>query len=122
MNGRRSIWEARVKEVQLQVLDAWPRFTIWSAGKQGRKLYRSLQPRNRDKVTCFCDVDVKKIGKFYTHEASHERPKPRVPIVHFSEASPPFIICVKLGLTKGQFEENLASLKLTEGRDYYHFN
>lgn len=25
-----------------------------------------------------------------------ERPKPRVPIVHFRDARPPFVICVKL--------------------------
>ncbi|PIO35929.1 hypothetical protein AB205_0024880 [Aquarana catesbeiana] len=45
----------------------------------------------------FCDVDCKKICKgFYTHEESEKRPKPKIPILHFKEAKPPFIICVKL--------------------------
>ncbi|KAF2355558.1 Glycosyltransferase 2-like [Trinorchestia longiramus] len=120
--SQETIWKARVEELQKRVLVEWSSFTIWSAGKQGRRLYRSLDLNNRRKVRCFCDVDAKKIGKFYTHEESEERPKPRVPILHFRSAVPPFIICVKLGLTGGQFEQNLASLELTEGKDYYHFN
>ncbi|XP_019615016.1 PREDICTED: UDP-GlcNAc:betaGal beta-1,3-N-acetylglucosaminyltransferase-like protein 1 isoform X1 [Branchiostoma belcheri] len=75
------------------------------------------------KVAAFCDVDVKKIEKgFYTYEESRELPKPRVPIIHFKEASPPFVICVKLDLTGGQFEKNLASLNLREGVDYFLFS
>ena len=45
----------------------------------------------------------------------------KVPIVHFSAAAPPFVLCVALDRTGGAFEANLASLELTEGRDYYHF-
>ncbi|NXY43391.1 B3GNL protein, partial [Ceuthmochares aereus] len=74
-------------------------------------------------VTAFCDVDEKKISKgFYTYEESEERPKPKIPIWHFRDASPPLIICVKLDLTGGAFETNLKMLNLKEGRDYYHFN
>ena len=47
-------------------------------------------------VVAFCDVDPKKISQgYYTYEESHRVPKPRVPIVHFSMASPPFLLCVK---------------------------
>ena len=98
-------------------------WTIWNAGKQGRKFYRSLKPENRRKIVGFCDVDVKKLTSgFYTYEESEERPKPKIPIVHFSQAKPPIVICVKQNLTKGQFEENLASLRLVEGRDYFFFS
>ncbi|XP_069809874.1 queuosine-tRNA galactosyltransferase isoform X2 [Dendropsophus ebraccatus] len=95
-----TIWRNRVRFLEERVLEHWPSFTIWNAGKQGRKLYRSLTPRHRDKVVAFCDVDANKISKgFYTFEESEKRPKPRIPVLHFTEARPPFIICVKLDLT-----------------------
>ncbi|XP_035263279.1 UDP-GlcNAc:betaGal beta-1,3-N-acetylglucosaminyltransferase-like protein 1 isoform X2 [Anguilla anguilla] len=118
-----TMWNLRVEFLQERVLSQWDSFTIWNAGKQGRKLYRSLSPANRKKVKAFCDVDENKIKKgFYTYEETEERPKPRVPILHFREASPPFLVCVKLDMTGGGLEENLLSLKLKEGLHYYHFN
>ncbi|XP_064600307.1 queuosine-tRNA galactosyltransferase-like isoform X2 [Liolophura sinensis] len=118
-----TIWELRVKFLEKMVLSKWSTFTIWNAGKQGRKLYRSLSDLNRKKVVNFCDVDEKKIQKqFYTFEDSSELPKPKVPIVHFTQAQPPLIICVKMDLTGGGFEVNLSSLHLCEGKDYIHFN
>ncbi|XP_030063907.1 queuosine-tRNA galactosyltransferase isoform X4 [Microcaecilia unicolor] len=118
-----TIWNHRVKFLQDKVLAHWKSFTIWNAGKQGRKLYRSLLPANQRKVVAFCDVDKNKIAKeFYTYEESKERPKPKIPIQHFRDAQGPFIICVKLDLTAGDFEENLKSLNLKEGVDYFHFN
>nr|XP_060620512.1 UDP-GlcNAc:betaGal beta-1,3-N-acetylglucosaminyltransferase-like protein 1 isoform X3 [Anolis sagrei ordinatus] len=118
-----TIWAHRVSFLEERILNDWPCFTIWNAGKQGRKLFRSLSPANQKKVVAFCDVDRNKIAKgFYTYEDSKEIPKPRIPVLHFRDASPPFIICVKLDLTGGQFEENLKLLELKEGMDYYHFN
>nr|XP_008102515.1 PREDICTED: UDP-GlcNAc:betaGal beta-1,3-N-acetylglucosaminyltransferase-like protein 1 isoform X4 [Anolis carolinensis] len=118
-----TIWVHRVSFLEERILNNWPCFTIWNAGKQGRKLFRSLSPANQKKVVAFCDVDKNKIAKrFYTYEDSKEIPKPRIPVLHFRDASPPFIICVKLDLTGGQFEENLNLLELKEGVDYYHFN
>ncbi|XP_066560234.1 queuosine-tRNA galactosyltransferase isoform X2 [Amia ocellicauda] len=117
-----TIWSLRVGFLQERVLSQWDSFTIWNAGKQGRKLYRSLSPACRSKVVAFCDIDEKKIEKgYYTYEDS-ERPKPRIPVRHFRDASPPFIICVKLDMTGGDLEENLHSLNLKEGLDYFHFN
>ncbi|RMB92185.1 hypothetical protein DUI87_31296 [Hirundo rustica rustica] len=118
-----TIWNHRVRFLEDRVLSSWTSFTIWNAGKQGKKLYRSLSPANQKKVTAFCDVDKKKITKgFYTYEESEERPKPKIPVCHFRDASPPFVICVKLDLTGGAFETNLDTLNLKEGMDYYHFN
>ncbi|XP_067260110.1 queuosine-tRNA galactosyltransferase isoform X6 [Chanodichthys erythropterus] len=118
-----TIWDLRVDFLQERVLSQWEAFTIWNAGKQGRKLYRSLSPTNQKKVKAFCDVDENKIQKgFYTYEESKERPKPKIPILHFRNASPPFIVCVKLDMTHGVLEENLLSLQLKEGIHYYHFN
>ena len=42
--------------------------------------------------------------------------------MHFTEARPPLLICVKQGLTGGAFEANLASLGLTEGAGYLFFS
>ncbi|XP_041694970.1 UDP-GlcNAc:betaGal beta-1,3-N-acetylglucosaminyltransferase-like protein 1 isoform X2 [Coregonus clupeaformis] len=118
-----TIWNLRVAFLQERVINQWESFTIWNAGKQGRKLYRCLSPSNQKKVRAFCDVDEKKIKKgFYTYEESKERPKPKIPVLHYRDASPPCIICVKLDMTGGVFEENLKSLHLEEGVDYYHFN
>ncbi|XP_028978147.2 UDP-GlcNAc:betaGal beta-1,3-N-acetylglucosaminyltransferase-like protein 1 isoform X1 [Esox lucius] len=139
-----TIWNHRVAFLQERVINQWKAFTIWNAGKQGRKLYRSLTHTNQKKVTAFCDVDENKIKKgFYTYEdskvlelrqhrchhshvprfsASQERPKPKIPVLHYKDAAPPYIICVKLDMTCGVFEENLKSLSLKEGVDYHHFN
>ncbi|XP_078294089.1 queuosine-tRNA galactosyltransferase isoform X4 [Panthera onca] len=118
-----TIWTHRVRFLEERVLPHWATFTIWNAGRQGRRLYRSLTAGMRRKVVAFCDVDENKIRKgFYCHEDSQERPKPRVPILHFRAARPPFVICVKLDLTGGAFEDNLRSLHLQEGRDFLHFS
>lgn len=86
-----------MREIEHNVLCNWDSFTIWNAGKQGRKFYRSLSEPSRRKVVAFCDVDVKKIGSFYTYEESAEKPpKPRVPILHFKDTKPPLIICMKM--------------------------
>lgn len=118
-----TIWNLRVSFLQERVLSQWESFTIWNAGKQGRRLYRCLSSANQKKVRAFCDVDDKKIKKgWYTYEDSKDRPKPKIPVLHYRDASPPFIVCVKLDLTGGGLEENLNSLHLTEGLDYCHFN
>ncbi|XP_050692203.1 UDP-GlcNAc:betaGal beta-1,3-N-acetylglucosaminyltransferase-like protein 1 isoform X1 [Eriocheir sinensis] len=117
-----TIWDLRIREIEERVLSSWDGFTIWNAGKQGRRFYRSLSKESQRKVIAFCDVDAKKVGSVYTYEESAERPKPRVPIVHFTKARPPLIICMKMELTGGKFEENLASLFLQEATDYHLFN
>ncbi|XP_011921352.1 PREDICTED: UDP-GlcNAc:betaGal beta-1,3-N-acetylglucosaminyltransferase-like protein 1 isoform X3 [Cercocebus atys] len=92
-----TVWTHRVRFLEEQALPRWAAFTIWNAGKQGRRLYRSLTAASQRKVVAFCDVDENKIRKgFYCHEDSQERPKPRIPILHFRAARPPFVICVKL--------------------------
>uniref|UniRef100_A0A8C4QIC8 Glycosyltransferase 2-like domain-containing protein n=1 Tax=Eptatretus burgeri TaxID=7764 RepID=A0A8C4QIC8_EPTBU len=118
-----TIWDLRVNFLEERVLQHWKHFTIWNAGKQGRHLFRSLTPKNQLKVLAFCDVDSKKIVKaFYTYHESKQRPKPTVPVVHFTEARPPFVLCVKMDFTGGYFEQNLASLCLDEEVHYVHFN
>ncbi|CAD5122410.1 DgyrCDS10838 [Dimorphilus gyrociliatus] len=114
---KETIWKYRVSFLEERVLRFWESFTIWNAGKQGRKLYRSLSKENKKKVIALCDVDKKKIDKFSYN--SQEGP---IPVIHFSKAESPFVICVKLDLTNGSFERNLESLNLKENIDYVHFN
>lgn len=118
-----TIWNLRLERLEKVVLARWPKFTIWNAGKQGRKLYNSLSQEHRDKVSAFCDVDLNKIGKKYTAFDSGERKFGKdVDIIHFKDAIPPFVICIKIDLTEGVFENNLRTLNLKEGQDYVLFS
>lgn len=120
---RSIIWNIRLQHFEEHVLPKWQSFTIWNAGKQGRRFYRSLKTENRKKVARFCDVDLKKMGKYYEpYSKLVDNMKTKVPIVHFTEADPPFVVCMKLDLTEGEFERNLDSLNLIEGKDYVLFS
>ena len=72
----------------------------------------------RGNVKAMCDIDAKKIGTEYFNP----RASIRLPIIHFSEAKPPLVMCVAMGRTAGAFEANVASLGLKEGVDYFHFS
>ncbi|KAL1516652.1 hypothetical protein ABEB36_000535 [Hypothenemus hampei] len=88
-----TIWNIRLERLERVVLNKWPHFTIWNAGKQGRKLYKSLCEENKNKVMVFCDVDLNKIGKKYSHFDNTERSFSReIDIIHFKNAAPPFVI------------------------------
>ncbi|XP_066155061.1 queuosine-tRNA galactosyltransferase-like [Euwallacea fornicatus] len=118
-----TIWSIRLQRLETLVLQKWPSFTIWNAGKQGRRFYNSLAQQNKDKVAAFCDVDLNKIGRKYQYFNAEGRKFQReVSIIHFKDATPPFVICVKIDLTNGVFEENLNSLHLQEGVDYVMFS
>lgn len=118
-----TIWSLRLERLEKVVLNRWPKFTIWNAGKQGRKFYNSLSDEHREKVVAFCDVDLNKIGKKYTAFDSGERKfGQEVDIIHFRNATPPFVICMKIDLTEGVFENNLRTLDLREGHDYVMFS
>lgn len=109
--------------LETHILSTWTAFSIWNAGKQGRKFFRSLKLENRKKVVSFCDVDKKKIGKHYVpYPKLVDGHLVKIPIVHFSQAKPPLVVCVKLGLSNGNFENNLSSLNLEEGKDYILFS
>ncbi|CAH0399503.1 unnamed protein product [Chilo suppressalis] len=116
------IWNIQLNRLQKNILQYWGNFTIWNAGKSGRKLVRALNSENLKKVIAFCDVDKKKIGRIIELYCTNKRKViKRVPVIHFLEAKSPLIICVKLDLTNGQFESNLASMNLCEGKDYILF-
>ncbi|XP_047398884.1 UDP-GlcNAc:betaGal beta-1,3-N-acetylglucosaminyltransferase-like protein 1 isoform X3 [Sciurus carolinensis] len=97
-----TIWTHRVRFLEERALPSWTSFTIWNAGRQGRRLYRSLTAASRQKVgpapalprpslprphsppcpapsappqvVAFCDVDENKIRKgFYCYEGAQGR-------------------------------------------------
>lgn len=120
--SRKAIQLIQLHRLEKIVLSQWKQFTVWNAGKSGRKFVRSLTPNNRNKVLAFCDVDKKKVGSVIELYCSKQRKVLiKLPVVHFTEAKLPIIICMKLDLTNGEFERNLQSLNLLEGRDYYLF-
>ena len=55
---RWTIWEARMKAIVDNVISQWKQFTIWNAGKEGRRFYRSLSHCDQQKVmfTGSCDA------------------------------------------------------------------
>jgi len=114
---RRQLLRARLDPFQRRVLCDWKQFTIWGAGRDGKNFYNDLTEESRDKVVAFCDIDEKKIKRGY-HDS---RRRKIVPVVHFSQAKPPIVICVAMGRSGGALERNIASLGLKEGIDYWHF-
>lgn len=60
---RELIWQIQLTRLQQHVLPLWNTFTVWNAGKWGRRFVRSLSPGNLKKVVAFCDVDKNKIGR-----------------------------------------------------------
>ncbi|EGC40144.1 hypothetical protein DICPUDRAFT_146960 [Dictyostelium purpureum] len=112
------LMKVRIEYLERRVLSKWSSFTIWGAGKDGKKFFTLLSDSSKKKVTAFCDVDKNKIGQKYNAAYTPYS----VPIIHFSQAKPPLVICVALDRSNGEFENNLNSLNLKEGTEYWHFN
>ncbi|CAG7725459.1 unnamed protein product [Allacma fusca] len=58
-----TIWETRLNQFQQDImsLPAWSRFSIYGAGKLGRRFFRSLRADVQNQVQQFCDIDPKKV-------------------------------------------------------------
>ncbi|KYQ90956.1 hypothetical protein DLAC_07837 [Tieghemostelium lacteum] len=112
------LMKVRIQYLESRILSKWDKFSIWGAGRDGKKFFTMLSDSSKSKVTSFCDVDDQKVGT--TYNAAYTPYK--IPIIHFSQVKPPFIICVALDRSNGEFEANLQSLQLKESIDYYHFN
>lgn len=120
---RENIWQVQLERLQKRVFPSWNHFTVWNAGKAGRRLVRSLDSENLNKVVAFCDVDKNKIGQHVELYCPIERKVlVKLPVIHFTDAKPPLLICFKLDMTNGEFERNLQSLNLIEGIDYVLFS
>lgn len=113
----RELQRVRQPFLERRVLSKWDSFTIWGCGRDGRRFFNALDPLLAQRVVAFCDIDPIKIARGY-----HDRKSRRhIPVIRFSDAVPPFIICVSPKLCGRALEENINSLGLTEGRDYVRF-
>jgi ribonuclease P protein subunit RPP14 len=109
----------RIEYLQRMILsqNKWKEFTIWGAGKDGKKFLSLLQNEFAKQVVAFCDVDDKKIGRMYYCQ----RNKRHIPIINYLMAKSPIIICVASKRTSGELEKNISKLQIIEGIDYFHF-
>lgn len=111
------------------ILQHWATFSIWGAGRDGRKFYMQLSAENQKKVTAFFDVDAKKIGTTYMNcwtlqkipirkSRNSSYHKTLTPLEgHFSELTLPVVICVGLENRGTDFEANMRAAGLTPVRD-----
>jgi len=115
---RKLLFRIKAAALERTHLKLWEKFTIWNAGRDGRDLIKNLSERTQaEKVRGFCDIDPKKIASGYSNP---NLARETYPVVHFTQAQSPIVCCVAMD-RGGEFEANLASLKLTEGKDYVHF-
>ncbi|VDM79304.1 unnamed protein product [Strongylus vulgaris] len=78
------IWNMRVDRFRSHVLPYWKSFTIWNAGKQGKRFFKSLHDEEKHRVVSFCDVDEKKLRRAWLEEYDEVARVVRwkLPIVH----------------------------------------
>ncbi|EGT32984.1 hypothetical protein CAEBREN_13333 [Caenorhabditis brenneri] len=118
-----TIWSFRLQRLREQYLQKWDRFTIWSAGKQGKRFFKCLDEDEKAKVREFCDIDEAKIGRGM-HEEFDEQLRMvthKVPIVNIENAKPPLVVCVKLDMTQGDLERIIERKGWAEHRDLVYF-
>jgi ribonuclease P protein subunit RPP14 len=92
----------------------WSTFSIWGAGRDGKDFYKALSTSAKHKVTCFWDVDPKKIGTDYYDVVTRRN----IPVRAREELVPPVVVCVALARDNGMEAALLAS-GLREGLDYF---
>lgn len=59
---RRKILRVKLRALERRVLNSLDHFSVWGAGRDGRNFVNDLSEKNRKKVVCFGDVDVKKVS------------------------------------------------------------
>ncbi|VDL68824.1 unnamed protein product, partial [Nippostrongylus brasiliensis] len=76
----------RIDRFRTKILPLWETFTIWNAGKQGKRFFKSLTIDERRRVASFCDVDEKKVKRavFEEFDDASRSVTCRIPIVHVS--------------------------------------
>lgn len=113
---RRDLVRIRVDAFERRVLHKWAKFSVWGAGRDGRTFFEFLSSQSKQKIYQFVDVDKGKLQSGFHHSGFI------LPVKHFSEVKPPFVVCVALGRTAGELEANIASRGFVEGVDYWHFS
>ncbi|CAB3407035.1 unnamed protein product [Caenorhabditis bovis] len=120
----KSIWDLRIERIRKDYLEKWSKFTIWSAGKQGKRFFKSLNESEKEKVIAFGDIDESKIRRGL-HEEFNEKERRithRIPIIDIKKAVPPLVVCVKLDLTNGDLEKIINEQRWREHDDLVYFS
>ena len=114
---RRVLLRAKLRALERRVLSKWGKFSVWGAGRDGHAFFQEMAPEYRSNVRQFADVDPCKIRTGF-HDSGFI-----IPVVHVSQITAPFVVCVAMGRTNGELEANVSShTNLTEGVDYWYFN
>uniref|UniRef100_A0A1I7ULY0 Glyco_trans_2-like domain-containing protein n=1 Tax=Caenorhabditis tropicalis TaxID=1561998 RepID=A0A1I7ULY0_9PELO len=118
-----TIWNFRLQRLKEHYIKKWDKFTIWSAGKQGKRFFKNLDEDEKTKVREFCDIDESKIGRGIHEEFDEKERKVthKVPIVNIENAKPPLVVCVKLDLTHGDLERIIERKGWKEHVDLVYF-
>ena len=85
---RRVLLKIRLDEFVCTVLERISHLTLWGVGRDGKKVFKLLDQKHRNKVQAFCDVAPEKVGSFYVDLGSNRK----IPIVHIGDAQPPALI------------------------------
>lgn len=93
---RHSLLRVRVAAFERRVLSlsSWATFTVWGAGREGRRFVSALSPAARCRVVALADVDPKKVGGRYLNQ--RVRPPISLPIIHTAAIRTPAVVCVAL--------------------------
>lgn len=84
-------------------------YSIWGAGRDGKQFYKYLTDSTKRLLEKWGDIDPNKIGTKLRN----------VPVVHWSELTPPIVICVALD-RDGELEKNIQESGFVGGKDYFH--
>lgn len=90
----------------------WQTFSIWGAGRDGKDFYKLLSDDAKSRVVAWGEINPRKIGKDIYG----------IPVVHWSELTPPIATCVALDRREREFEDNLASRQFAPGTDFVYIN
>ena len=81
------------------------------------QVYRMMSAASKWKVSAFCDIDEKKIGRVFTCDATARH----INVLDYRLIAPPFIVCVASKRSGGALESNISSLGFLPVRDFIQF-
>ena len=119
---KQDLQKVRLVFLEKNILSFWDSFMIYGFGKDAKKIYNMLSIDMKYKVSAFCDVDQKKIGRLHFCRVTQRHRK----VLDYKQVRPPFIVCVASKRYIGSsvhdsVEDNIASLGFTASIDYFQF-
>ena len=115
--SNRDLQWVRIKYLEDNVISKWGSFMIWGYGKDAKKIFTMMSPETQDKVTAFCDVDKKKVGRL--HYCSNL--KKHIKVLDTAAITSPFIVLCSSKRTNGELESNISLLGFYPVVNYIQF-